>query len=67
MLNPYYCSDLENLINKHKNIKLWCHGHVHSSKEYDIGKAKVICEPYGYYGYEQVLTPDNYYGKIVEI
>lgn len=67
MLNPYYCSDLENLINKHKNIKLWCHGHTHNQFDYKIGNTTILCNPYGYYGYEQMLTPDEYYGKIVEI
>lgn len=48
-VNPAYASDLEWLIKKHTNIKLWAHGHVHKDKRYKIGQCKVVCRPYGYY------------------
>lgn len=67
ILNPYYCTDLEDFIKENNNIKLWVHGHVHSSFDYNIGDTRVICEPYGYYGKEQHILPENYYGKILHL
>lgn len=48
-LNPAYASNLEWLIEKYSNIKLWVHGHNHSNSNYNIGQCKVICNPFGYY------------------
>ena len=48
-VNPAYASDLEWLIEKYPNIKLWIHGHNHSNSNYNIGQCKVICNPFGYY------------------
>lgn len=48
-LNGGYVSDLENFILANPNIKLWTHGHTHSSHEYMIGTTKVICNPRGYH------------------
>lgn len=31
---------------------LWVHGHTHDSCDYVWGNSRVICNPYGYYGYE---------------
>lgn len=47
-LNPCYASDLEQFILEHPNIRLWCHGHIHQSKDYRIGETRVICNPRGY-------------------
>lgn len=66
-LNPFYCTNLENFILKNNNIKLWVAGHVHDCFDYKIGDARIVCEPYGYYGYEQSLPPQNYFGKIIDI
>jgi predicted phosphodiesterase len=49
--NPAYCSRLDDYIKKH-NIALWIHGHMHTSKDYMIGDTRVICNAYGYTGYD---------------
>lgn len=43
-----YASDFEELIRKHPNIKVWAHGHVHSSKCYNVGDCMVYSNPRGY-------------------
>ncbi len=48
-LNPAYASDLEWLIEKYDNIRLWVHGHVHHDCDYKINNCRVICHPFGYY------------------
>lgn len=46
--NSGYASDLEWLIRKYKNIKLWTHGHCHNNSSYRIAQCKVVCWPFGY-------------------
>ena len=43
-----FASNLENFILDHPNIKLWCHGHIHLFKDYQIGDCRIICNPRGY-------------------
>ena len=50
-ISPSYASDLENFILSHPNIKLWCHGHIHSFSDYRIGNCRVVCNPRGYEQY----------------
>ena len=50
-LTAAFASDLEAFIVSHPNIKLWCHGHVHTSKDYKIGQCRVVCNPLGYAQY----------------
>jgi len=45
-LNPYFCSNCEDLMTP--NIKLWIHGHTHSSCDYMVGETRVVCNPRGY-------------------
>lgn len=52
-LNGGYYSDLSELILDNQNIKFWVHGHVHNQFDYEIGTTRVLCNPRGYYGYEQ--------------
>lgn len=68
-LNAFYTSNLEWLIEKHKNIKLVLQGHTHSQLEYKIGECTVSCNPCGYCIYDEdaPYRPDMYYGKIIEI
>ena len=66
-LNPAYASDLEDFIKGHSQIKLWTHGHIHSSSDYKIDECRVLCNPYGYAGYEQKLCARKYFGKVVEV
>lgn len=47
MANPAYHSNLSEFIFKN-SPKLWIHGHMHDSCEYNVGDTKVICNPKGY-------------------
>jgi predicted phosphohydrolase len=43
-----YGSDIEKeIIESEPNV--WIHGHVHETKDYWIGKTRVLCNPRGYY------------------
>ena len=53
-LNGAYSSQLESFIVERPQIKLWCHGHVHTSYNYQIGSTNVICNPRGYAGIESI-------------
>lgn len=64
-LNPAYASDLVDFILDRHQIKLWTHGHVHISQDYMIGTTRVVCNPRGYYGYEENEAFDC--GKVVEV
>lgn len=44
-----YCSDLEDFIWEHPQIKWWAHGHIHKSNDYNIGQCRVLSNPRGYY------------------
>lgn len=66
-LNPAYASDLEGFIQKYPQIKIWTHGHIHSGSDYKIGDCRVVCNPYGYAGYEQKLCARKCLGKVVEV
>ena len=51
-MNGAYYSDLSEFILDHPQIKLWCHGHVHTPFDYVIGSTRVACNPRGYEGFE---------------
>lgn len=51
--NASYVSDLSEFIMNHPNIKLWCHGHIHSNSDYMIGDCRVVCNPRGYEMYKE--------------
>ncbi len=46
-VNPAYASNLDSLINE-MGPALWVHGHTHRSKDYMLGKTRVVCNPRGY-------------------
>lgn len=46
-LNPGYVSDLSDFIDIHKPL-FWCHGHVHTSHDYELYDTRIICNPRGY-------------------
>ena len=48
-INPAYASNLEWLIKKYKNIKLWVSGHSHNDSDYYIGNCRCVARPFGYY------------------
>lgn len=48
-LNAAYCTELHEFITvRSEQIKLWTHGHVHSSHDYLIGSTRIIANPRGY-------------------
>lgn len=51
-LNHAYYSDLTEIMLDNPQLKLWCHGHVHSMNDYQIGSCRVVSNPRGYAGYE---------------
>jgi len=53
-MNGGYHSRLSDFIMDHTNIKVWCHGHMHNFTDYMIGDTRVIANPRGYKGYEQI-------------
>ena len=65
-VNASYCSDLEKFIMDNPRIKLWVHGHMHDSFDYNVGDCRVVCEPYGY-SRENKIGHRRYLGKVIEI
>lgn len=49
MLSAAYASNLEDIIEKYDNLKLWCHGHMHENCDYEMYGTRIICNPRGYY------------------
>ena len=61
-MNHFFYSDLDSLV---KKSTLWIHGHTHSSCDYKLGKARVICNPRGYF--PSALNSNFVNGLIMEI
>lgn len=55
-LTACFASNLEEFILDRPNIKLWCHGHIHTACDYTIGECRVICNPRGYAIYNESLN-----------
>ena len=66
LTNGAYASELSEEILDNPNIKLWCHGHTHTSFDYNIGDCRIVCNPRGYVGYES-RAKANHNLKVVEI
>jgi predicted phosphodiesterase len=64
-MNGGYHSDLSEVMFKYPEIVLWTHGHTHYKYDYTIGDCRVVCNPRGYIGYEQLA--DEFELKVVEI
>lgn len=62
-LNPYFCNDLDELIEK-SDISIWIHGHTHSNHDYMIGNTRILCNPRGY---AKEGLHNNYRPKFFEI
>jgi len=56
--NGAYCSNLDDLIVNHPQIKYWAHGHTHTAFNYMIEGCRVICNPGGYPGQGTGFNPD---------
>ena len=37
--------------------KLWCHGHIHTPSDYELGDTRVLCNPIGYPGQDLNTRP----------
>ena len=46
-LNPAFASNLDSQVGW-SNARLWVHGHVHSSADYQLGATRVLCNPRGH-------------------
>jgi predicted phosphodiesterase len=64
-MNGGYHSDLSEFILDRPGIKLWTHGHTHEVFDYMIGSTRVVCNPRGYIGHEELA--DNFTLKVVEL
>jgi hypothetical protein len=51
-LNPLFVCDLTDLIMR-RQPGLWLHGHTHDSGDTQIGKTRLVCNPFGYAGRNQ--------------
>lgn len=49
LLNPAFASNLEDVVES-SNAELWIHGHMHTARDYLIGRTRVLCNPRGYPG-----------------
>ena len=65
LMNGGYHSDLSDFILDRPQIKLWTHGHTHELFDYMIGETRVVCNPRGYHGHEEIA--DNFKLKVVEV
>lgn len=55
-MNGGYSSNLDEFIINRPQIKLWTHGHTHHKFDYMIGSTRIVCNPRGYEGYEDVAS-----------
>lgn len=65
--NGAYVSDLSELILDNPQIKLWVHGHTHSSCDYIIGETRIVCNPRGYASHNTTENRDWDELKIIEV
>ena len=54
LMNGGYSSDLSEFILDHPEIKLWTHGHTHDPFDYMIGTTRIVCNPRGYAGWDEL-------------
>lgn len=64
-LGPFYFADIEKMIGDYDCVKLWTHGHIHENWDYLINNTRVVCNPYGYWGY--ATNPNFDRGFLVEV
>jgi predicted phosphodiesterase len=65
IMNGGYHNNYEEYILDHPQIKLWTHGHTHERYDYMIGSTRIVCNPRGYVGYEDMAQ--TFELKVVEI
>ena len=54
LLNGAFRSKLDDFIEQRPQIKFWFHGHTHHNFNYWIGETRVVCNPRGYVGHEEI-------------
>lgn len=59
-----YCNQFNDLLKKY-DIDIWIHGHIHNVSDYQVGGTRVLSNPRGYHGYQNIEGYDPY--KIIEI
>jgi hypothetical protein len=47
LLSAAFASHLDEFIES-SAIDLWIHGHIHESRDYEIGDTRIVCNPRGY-------------------
>lgn len=52
--NAAYSSDISEFILEHPEIVLWTHGHTHNPFDYTMGQTRVVANPRGYIGHEDI-------------
>jgi Icc-related predicted phosphoesterase len=57
-LNKYFVHNVKPLV-EDCGVKLWVHGHTHSSVDYTLGSTRVVCNPCGYPGHDLNLNFNN--------
>jgi len=65
IMNGGYSSDLDDFIQDHPQIKLWTHGHTHEDFDYMVAGCRILCNPRGYFNYEE--RADSWRLKTVEV
>lgn len=65
LMNGGYHNFYEEYIMDHPQIVLWTHGHTHEKYDYMIGDTRVVCNPRGYIGHEQIAQ--EFQLKVVEV
>lgn len=65
LMNGGYSSDLSEFILDHPQIKLWTHGHTHDPFDYMIGTTRIVCNPRGYAGWDEMA--DRFQLKFMDI
>lgn len=51
-INKWYVSNLDRTIKKYQPL-VWIHGHTHTSFNYFIDNTQIVCNPYGYFMFEE--------------
>ncbi len=59
-----YCNQYEELLKKY-TIDLWIHGHIHTVSDYRSGGTRVVANPRGYHGHQEIEGYDPC--RIIEI
>lgn len=65
VMNGGYHNNYEDYIMDHPQIVLWTHGHTHERYDYMIGQTRIVCNPRGYVGHEEISR--TFELKVIEV